>query len=285
MNQQAIAKELKSRIRKQVKSLRHFVVNVFQSFTVEDLRRKLAALGIGAGDTLLVHSSFDAFEGFQGKPSDVIGALQALAGPNGLLMMPTMIFSGTAVDYARSNPLFDVQRTPSRMGLVTELFRRSPGVVRSVHPTHPVALWGRDAEAVATGHHLALTPCGAGSPYAALLARRGKIVLLGTGINVLTFYHMLEELLEAELPVSPFTTEVYRLRSKLRDGQIVETECRLFEPAVSKRRRLGKLVPFLKASGAWREARVGRLPIVVLGAEDVERTVRQMIKQGIHCYE
>lgn len=268
-----------------MKSFRHFVVNAFQSFTVEDLRRKLVALGVGADDTLLVHSSFDAFDGFKGKPSDVIGSLQALVGPAGLLMMPTMTFSGTAVDYARGNPVFDVQRTPSRMGLVTEVFRRSPGVVRSVHPTHPVALWGRDAEAVAAGHHLARTPCGAGSPYAALLARQGKIVLLGTGINVLTFYHMLEELLEAELPVSPFTAEVFRLRSKRRDGQVVETECRLFEPVVSKRRRLGKLVPVLKAAGAWREARVGRLPIVVLGAEDVERAVRQMIKQGIHCYE
>lgn len=276
---------LKTRAKKHGKAFRRFVSSTFRSFTPADIQRTLTEHGIVCGDTVLVHSSFDAFEGFQGKPTDVISVLQRVVGDQGVVMMPTMTFSGTAVAYARTNPLFDVARTPSRMGLLTELFRRSPGVVRSIHPTHPVAIWGKDANAIARGHHLASTPCGVGTPFEALLKRDGKIILLGTDIGVLTFFHRLEEALEHELPVTPFTDEVFHLRSKDPDGQILETHCRLFEPAVSRRRNLYKMVPYLKKSGAWREARVGGLIIIILGAADVDKVVRSMNRQGIYCYD
>lgn len=278
-------KNLKILAKKQMRALRRLMSNAFRSFATGDLQRALAGLGIRRGDTVLVHSAFDAFGGFQGKPTEVISLLQGAVGNEGILMMPTMTFPGTAVDYARSNPLFDVARAPSRMGLLTELFRRSPSVVRSIHPTHPVAIWGDEAAVIAAAHHLAHTPCGAGTPFEALLQRHGKIVLLGTDISVLTFYHLLEEVLERELPLAPFTDEVFHLRSKGQDGQIIETNCRLYEPAVSRRRNLYKMVPYLKEAGAWREAKVGGLKITVLAAKDVYEVVRSMHRKGVHCYD
>lgn len=265
--------------------LRKWYASEFRSFTPVDLRHILNGLGLVTGDTLLVHSSFDAFEGFQGKPTDVLSVLQQTVGASGVLMMPTMTFSGTAVQYVRANPEVDLARVPSRMGLLTEMFRRSPGVVRSAHPTHPVAIWGADAASIAAGHHLAATPCGAGTPFDSLRQRQGKIVLLGTGIGVLTYYHLLEELLERDLPLKPFTEEVFTVRCRTRDGAELETRCRLFEPAASKRRNLHKMVPGLKKAGAWREARVGGLSLVVLAAADVEREVRSMSERGIYCYD
>ena len=275
----------KSRAKTHLKALRKWGADTFRSFAAADLARALAGLGVAQADVIFVHSSFDSFAGFQGKPTTIIATLQAVTGTTGTVMMPTMPFGGTAVGYARAKPLFDVARTPSRMGLLTELFRRSPGVIRSVHPTHPVAIWGQDAAGIAEGHHLARTPCGLGTPFDALRQRQGKIVLLGTGINVLTYFHLLEEVLEAELPVSPFTEEVFHLQSKTRGGEILDTHCRLFDPAVSRRRKLEKLVPYLKAAKAWREARVGGLTIVVLQASAVEEVVRNMHKQGVYCYE
>lgn len=285
MHPSGFKNNLKTRVKKHGQAFRRFISNTFRSFTPEDLRRTLNGLGIVQSDTVLVHGSFDAFEGFQGKPSHVISVLQDVVGDAGLLMMPTMPFSGTAVAYARTNPIFDVLRTPSRMGLLSELFRRSQAVVRSVHPTHSVALWGADAHTVAAGHHLARTPCGVGTPFTALLRRRGKIVLLGTDIGVLTFYHALEELMEQDLPQTPFTQEVFHLSSKTSEGLIIATDCQLFDPAMSRRRNLHKMTPFLKKSGAWREARVGGLKVIILAAADVEAVVRHMNQQGIHCYD
>ena len=125
--------------------------------------------------------------------------------------MPTMPFSGTAVDWALVHPVVDLRRTPSRMGLVSEIFRRSPDVVRSVHPTHPVAAWGERAKLLVAGHSEAGTPCGAGSPYHRLLEFDGRIVMLGADVTSLTFFHTAEALLADGWPVSPFTQETFRL--------------------------------------------------------------------------
>jgi hypothetical protein len=232
-----------------------------------------------------VHSSYDAFLGYAGKPTDIVAALKAAVGEDGALMMPTLPFTGTAVAYARSNPVFDVKRTPSCTGLLSEVFRRSPNVVRSVHPTHPVAVWGASARELVADHHQAATPCGRATPFTRLLERRGKILLLGTGIDVLTFYHALEDMLEARLPFSPFTSEVFHLQSRDYDGELVVTHTRLFEPAISKRRNLGKLAVQLKEDGKWRERRIARLAITALDAEDVRSTVSAMAERGVYCYD
>jgi aminoglycoside 3-N-acetyltransferase len=278
---QAIRKEVK----RQLRMLRQRFIRTFYTFTPADLRACLAEIGIERGDSVLVHSSFDAFEGFTGKPTDVIAVLMDAVGPEGTLLMPTLPFTGTAVAWVKENPIFDVARTPSRMGLITELFRRSPGVMRSVHPTHPVAAWGKDAEAYVAGHHLARTPCGQGSPFARLLERAGKILLLGVDIGSMTFYHCVEELLEPRFPVSPFTREIYQLSSRQKDGTIVATQTRLFEPDVSRRRSLYRLAPELKRRGAWKSKRIGRVTTTLLNPNDILDVVATLAERGIYCYD
>jgi aminoglycoside 3-N-acetyltransferase len=279
------ARRLKAGVKKRLKMLRHQYARTFRSFTPADLRDALVQLGIVPGDVVFLHSSFDAFAGFTGKATDVIGTLQSVLGAAGTLLMPTLPFTSTAVEYVRNHPVFDVVRTPSRMGLLSELFRRSSDVVRSVHPTHPVAAWGRDAAAMIAGHHRATTPCGNGSPFAALFERNGKILLMGADISSLTFYHMVEEAIETRLPISPFTQERFVLESKQRDGSMVTTDTRLFEPAVSRRRNLYRLMPELKTAGAWRERRVGQLSMTLLNAKDVYGAAIAMVEKGIYCYD
>jgi aminoglycoside 3-N-acetyltransferase len=257
----------------------------FRAFGPEDFARLLAKVGIGRGDVVLVHSAFDRFLGFTGKPLDVIRVLQEAVGREGVLAMPTLPFTATAVAWAESKAVFDVRRTPSQMGLLTELFRRMPGVVRSVHPTHAVAAWGDRAEDFVRGHAATATPCGAGSPYARLEEWNGKILLLGTGIGVLTYFHRVEEDIEGLMPFSPFTAEIYVINSRDAQGALVETRNRLFEPAVSRRRDLTRLVPALKAGGGWREGRVGGLDVIALGARDISKTCRAMAERGEFAYE
>src|SRR5438874_3158100 len=143
----------KNAIKSRLKAFQLWYARRFRPFSSEDLAQSLRDLGIAEGDLLLVHSSYYAFAGFTGKPTDVIAVLEAALSPRGALMMPTIPYNGTAVEHVARTPMFDVARTPSRMGLITELFRRSVGVVRSVHPTHAVAIWGEEAQALAAGHH------------------------------------------------------------------------------------------------------------------------------------
>jgi len=260
-------------------------IRTFYSFGPAELARVLHRVGLRPGDSTLVHSSFDAFEGFDGKPSDVIEVLKEAVGPRGLLMMPTIPFAGTAIDWVRSHPVVDLRRTPSRMGLISEIFRRSPDVIRSVHPTHPVAAWGAQAGECVAGHSRARTPCGVGSPYHGLLSSDGNVLLLGVDVNAVTLYHTAEELLESQLRVSPLTRETFTLECVAPDGQISVIETRLFDPAVSRRRNLDRLVPELKQRRAWHEATVGRLSVVLINARQVIEAVAALASRGIYCYD
>ena len=279
-----LPKKTKERLKGWRKRLWLAYVRRWRAFGADDLLAGLRALGIRPGQVVMVHSSYDQFAGFVGKPSDIIRVLQEAVGPEGTLLMPTLPFTGTAVEYTSRGNVFDVARTPSQMGLLTELFRRSPEVVRSVHPTHAVAAWGSRAAEMVANHHLARTPCGKGSPFARLLEHDGRILLLGVDIESMTFYHYVEEVIESGMPASPFTAAEFTLRSRDRTGTIVVSKTRLFDPEMSRRRDLTRLVAPLRRDGAWAEGRLGELHFTLLDAARVLATCRRLADQGVYCY-
>jgi aminoglycoside 3-N-acetyltransferase len=280
-----LPKGVKERLKSWRKRVRLAYVRRWRAFGAGELLAALRGLGIASGDIVMVHSSFDQFEGFAGKPSDVIRVLQEAVGATGTLLMPTLPFTGTAVEYVSRRPVFDVRRTPSQVGLLTELFRRTSGVRRSVHPTHSVAAWGARATEMLANHHLARTPCGEGSPFARLLERDGRFLSLGAGIESMTFFHYIEEVLEPGMPVSPFTKNEFTLQSNDETGAIVVSKTRLFDPALSRRRNLAHLVPVLRQRGTWAETRVGNLNIVLLRVRDVMAACQGLAAQGVYCYD
>ncbi len=83
-------------------------------------------------------------------------------------------------------------------------------------------------------------------PFLRLLDVNGKVLFLGASARAMTFYHGLEELLETELPVAPFTPEVFELQTRDSRRQAVDDA----DAAVFTGRRDTKLlVPVLKSAG------------------------------------
>jgi aminoglycoside 3-N-acetyltransferase len=259
-------------------------VDRFHAFAPDDFSAALRGLGIRPGDALCVHSSFDRFQGFRGNAKDALVALQDAVGTEGGLLMPTQPFTTAAIEYVRTHSVTDLRRAPSLMGLLTELLRRTPGAVRSVNPTHPVAAWGRRGVSLVGNDWEAGTPCGRGTAYHRLLECDGKVLMLGTGVQPITFYHCVEELIEPMLPRSPFTTEVFTLTTRDTKGALYTSRMRLFEPVLSAKRRMSLMVPELKERGSWREAKVGRLELILLRAADVLDACRSMAGKGRYCY-
>lgn len=155
----------------------------------DTLKANLEALGLEKGDTVLVHSSIKSVGEIDGGADTLLDALQAAVGEDGLLVLPTHSWA-----YINdTNPTFSVERSPSCVGKLPEIFRQRPGVVRSLHPTHSVAAWGRDAQAYCDGHESFDTPCAWDSPWGRLAQRGGKILMLGCSLARNTFVHGVEE--------------------------------------------------------------------------------------------
>ena len=158
-------------------------------YTHDQLLAQLAEMGIDPKGTLLVHSSMKAIGQVEGGPDGVIDALMDYM-KDGLLVFPTHTWKQIK---EKEYPVFDVVNEPSCVGLLTNVFRVRPGVVRSFHPTHSVAAFGRDAAEYVSGEEKRITPCGKGGCWYKLYERKAQILFLGCGTNRNTFLHGVEE--------------------------------------------------------------------------------------------
>lgn len=91
----------------------------------------------------------------------------------------------------RPDGVFHMASTPSQTGLITEVFRTSPGVIRSRHPTHSVAAFGPRAGEFLAGHDR-VAPVGPGSPFHKAALAGARLLLIGCDLRVCSLIHVAE---------------------------------------------------------------------------------------------
>ncbi|MGI9393634.1 MAG: AAC(3) family N-acetyltransferase [Boseongicola sp.] len=161
-----------------------------------DIAKFLAGVGIGAGSTILVHSSWTRLSSSGISLKELLSKLRQTVGESGTIMMPAF-----PADQDPSK-VFSVKRSPSGAGLLTEAFRRSPGVCRSVSLNHSVCAAGPNAEFLTQDHHLSVTSWDEKSPYFRLHQLPDSwVVGLGVGhrLKTATPLHCVESTLISEV--------------------------------------------------------------------------------------
>lgn len=157
-------------------------------YSKKELTDHLKAMGINEKGTLLVHSSYKSIGEVEGGPDTVLDALIDYM-TDGLLILPTHTWKYIDKD----NPVFDVHQSPSNVGILTEKFRKRPGVIRSEHPTHSVAAVGKGAAEIVQGEYKYDTPCARGSVWGKIVDQEAQVLLLGVDLTRCTFIHGIEE--------------------------------------------------------------------------------------------
>ncbi len=202
---QVLPQEKRTKLKSDILALKHRFAPIIRrlhgTFTAADLIGELEQRLAGREwSILMVHSSYnDLLPMYEQGPFDLLRALQDLCGADRTLAMPGFSYGRVL---AMDDPVFDARRTPSEMGLLTEIFRRHKGVKRSLHPTHSVLASGPAAERLTRDHHLVDTNCGEGTPFGIMAEEDAVIVGIGTEyFRSLTQVHTAEGLLGEEFPV------------------------------------------------------------------------------------
>lgn len=165
-----------------------------------EIAADLRALGLRAGDFVMVHASLRRLGPVAGGADGVIEAVLEAIGPEGTMLMVL----GATDDHAWVNERpeaerqallaeaepFDARRTPALadVGTLAEVFRRHPGTVVNDHPEGRFAAHGALAQEL-----LDDTPWddyyGPGSPLERLMTDGGRVLRLGADPETVTALH------------------------------------------------------------------------------------------------
>lgn len=206
-------------LQKLYKKLRAPKTSALRYIDLDRLAVALSSVGVCKGACLMVHSSIDGLGlRVKGKQidnklqvaSELLKFLEMVIGESGTLVMPTHPHyrddPGFMFDKSKIILTYDPARTPSKVGLLTEVFRRSSGALRSYHPLSSVVAKGpRAKEIVGDFPHEGDLPHGLNSPYKRFYDADGIVIGINVSfINSLTMVHVAEELRDDKWPVSDF---------------------------------------------------------------------------------
>ncbi len=194
----ALRKRRRKRLSARRKRAREAAIARFGLVDTADLQAAMRTLGVEPGGVLLVQSSLNDMPTYSGRPIELLGALRELVGPQGTLLMPAYIVEPSMPD---GTPL-DVMNLPTYTGVLNELFRRMPSVLRSPHPRHSLCGEGPLAAALLAGHEALLYADGPDSPFDRLRQRDDALILtIGLPPAFTSFLHWIEDFEPARLPL------------------------------------------------------------------------------------
>jgi len=187
---------------------------IYGTYSANDLKAHLQKEVGTDFEILMVHSSVNHMQPmYTGSPLELVKMLIDFCGPEKTLVMPAFYFGdpkiGTVHETFKAQPIYNLKRTPSQMGLMTELFRRSKGVLQSRHPVYRVAAFGPLAKELVAGHEYASGPAGFGSPFEYMAKHNTLIIGIGKSFHVMTQVHHVDEIMGESFPV-PKTPKAQR---------------------------------------------------------------------------
>ncbi len=117
----------------------------------------------------MLHSTFELSGGFCANIDALIDTFVRAVGESGNLLMVSLPYRSSSYEYLGRLPYFYARQTSSQMALISAVFRRREGVLRDLHPTHPVLACGSKAELIVSDHEKCAFGCGPGTPFEKLL--------------------------------------------------------------------------------------------------------------------
>ena len=240
-----------------------------------DFVNALKNVGISKGDVIFVHSSVSSF----GKLSTfdtafllktLINFFKESVGSNGTIILPTFSYS-----FSKNEP-YDIVNSKSKVGILTEYFRKQQEVSRTIHPNHSVAVWGK--------HKSELLKIGKDtfdkdSIFGKLHKLNGKIVFFGAPFQSCTYVHYIEQMHGV-----PYRY-MKKIKGKIIDGnKEYEDEFTFYVKYVVFFTLLSELEKYLLEKKLMKEVKLGHGKILVVDADVLLKEGQKLLDKDIFFF-
>jgi aminoglycoside 3-N-acetyltransferase len=247
---------------------------------MQTVNAALDLLGVKNDDILLVHSGISNLGKVEGGAKSLLTLIREKVGGNGTLLFPAFPITSTMFELLSSGYTFNSLKTPSRMGTLTEVALNVEGRYRSIHPSHSVVAIGAKGAEFVADHHLSRHPFDEKSPFWKLTKHNGKILLVGVGLNSVTSFHVIEDVMGDRFPVKIYLDKLFDCMCLDDDGNqlLVRTLCH--DPNVSKVRNCERVRKYLLDEKVMQIVKVGEGEISLIDAQGLLRCLDRLWQQN-----
>lgn len=162
----------------------------------------LGKLEINRGDIVIVHSSIDNLASVGIDAMWTLNYLRERVGNEGTLVLPAFPLYNEKNRIDEGSYLYNPKKTISATGLITNVFLRMPGVIRSRFPWNTLAAQGPLAEKMMDKNMETDLAHGKNSAWEFCMKHHAKILFLGVrASHSTTMVHVAEDILDDIWPI------------------------------------------------------------------------------------
>jgi aminoglycoside 3-N-acetyltransferase len=234
------------------------------------------------GAVVFIHSSLEKIN-LDFPSYKMLRLLQEAVGEHGTLLFPCTHLSEPPFEYYGKGKIFDVKKSPTTSGLLSEFARRQPNAFRSLHPTHSVVALGKHAKDLTADHGRSIFPFDEQSPYHKISTYDGLIVGLGVNTEYLTVAHCVEDLLKERFPIKTYSPKLLDARVRDSDGfeKIVRT---LVHGKAADSRHIPNYMRRHIPQDVCSELKIHGTPYYVAKSGQLISRMRELAMKGITIY-
>ena len=154
-----------------------------------EILKSLEAFKSARGKPVIVHTSLKAIGEIEGGAKTLFSCLiEFFTSQNGLLCIPT---------HTWESGVLDLRKSESCIGVLPCIAAEHKDAVRTLHPTHSMAVFGDKQRAIdfCKGEEKVDTPTSPDGCYGKIYREGGYVLLIGVGQEKNTFLHCVEEML------------------------------------------------------------------------------------------
>lgn len=252
-------------------------------YTTQGIIDILRGLGVGKGSNIFIHSAWDSFYNYEGEIAQLLDAIIELVGPDGTIAMP-------AFPIMKPGKTFNVRRTPTGAGMLPEMFRRYPGVLRSRNVRHSVCALGPLADYLTNDHHNSKICFDEHSPYFKICEKHFKVLFLGMPPYYIgTFQYVSQAIMRKEIPYFAqfYQEEILESIEYIDYDGEKKTYQQIYEPHFLHRKSYWKGKYVVKKyfdKDKYRIRKLSNLYITAVDAHYANAKFIELAKKGIFLY-